>query len=80
MMRFILGTASRTKISANCAHNAALNTAQSRHMLVNKLLRVGLADQFIRRAASGNPEQNPFGRICSRETAKGGCVTTALRI
>jgi hypothetical protein len=49
-------------------------------MLANKVSRVSLADQLFRRAGSGNPEQNPFGRICSRETAKGGCVTTALRI
>jgi hypothetical protein len=72
MIGFILGTAPRTKISATCARKAALNTAQSRHMLANKVSRVGLADQFIRRAGSGNPERNPFGRICSRETAKGG--------
>jgi hypothetical protein len=49
-------------------------------MLANKVPHVSLADRFFRRAGSGNPEQNPFGRICSRETAKGGCVTTALRI
>jgi hypothetical protein len=42
MIGFILGTASRTKISATCARNAALNTAQSRHMLANKVPRVGL--------------------------------------
>jgi hypothetical protein len=38
-----------------------------------------LTDLFDARSP-GTPEQNSFGRICSRETAKGGCVTTALRI
>jgi hypothetical protein len=41
-------------------------------MLASKVPRVSFADRFFRRAGSGNPEQNPFGRICSRETAKGG--------
>ena len=80
MIGFILGTVSRTKIPDTCMRDAASNTAQSRHMVANEAPGVSLADSFIDARSFGKPERNPFGRICSRETAKGGCVTTALRI
>jgi hypothetical protein len=72
MIGFVLRNACRTKFFETRARNVALNAAQSRHKLGNKIPRVSLADSFSGARSFENSERNPFERISSRENVKGG--------
>jgi len=78
--RFHSGNRDAHEIFRNMHSQHGLERGAIAHMLANKVPHVRFADRIIRRSGSENPEQNPFGRICSRKRRKGGCVTTALRI